>query len=340
MTAPKSESTAVATRQPNAVAQKGEEGTGASLEKFERYGAMNRAARAEVTRARVVREVADMVALTEWGGKLTPVAQAAVAKWCIRRDVDPLTELDNVGGPYLNSEYWIRKLGELRVRGVVRDVKQMNVAFDKRLDALAKDQHAPEDVRERAKVEHYRRMEMRAQYGVPEEATGACLTLIYLAVGGEPIAGCKWGGGGTSVKQPRAGGSTAPNPIVENNPTLSVESQSIRRAMRQLALTVPALLPEFEEVSEEVKALRGSPDMTPAAGSGERDLNKTHRAVKVEGAGFGSVVLDDRPMVATPNDGAYGTMDELGQAADGAPLGEESDDEIREFDRQLKDEDK
>jgi hypothetical protein len=62
-----------------------------------------------VYRAREVREVADVVTLTEWGIRLTTVGAAAVAKWCTRRQVDPPTELDNVGALRINSEYYLRE---------------------------------------------------------------------------------------------------------------------------------------------------------------------------------------------------------------------------------------
>lgn len=231
-----------------------------ALERYGRFGNLPASARAEVQRSRAVREVADMIGVTAWGAQLTPVARAALAKWCIRRDVDPITELDNVGGPYVNAEYFQRKLGELRIRGIVSNVEQINIAPDPRLEALAKDQHAPEDDRAWAAREHYRRLRLRATYGVPEEAAAACLTLLHLAAGGEPIAGVKWGGNGTSVKQPKHGGGSAPNPIVEANPTLSVESQSIRRAMRQLALMMPAVLPELDGLQTELAEIRGEGD--------------------------------------------------------------------------------
>lgn len=253
--------TAVTKPQPAAVARADDETKeGKGLDRYAEFGRLPVHARAEVYRAREIRETADMVALTEWGAKLTEVQRVAVAKWCIRRDADPVTELDNVGGPYLNSEYYLRKLGELRVRGVVRDVEQFHIGNDPRLAALAKDPNAPEETRAAAKKEHYRRLELRIKHSVPEEAAAVHVTLLHLAAGGDPIEGVKWGGNGTSVKQPRHGGGSAPNPVVEANPALSVESQSVRRAMRALALKMPSALPEFVDDDTDTPELRPADD--------------------------------------------------------------------------------
>lgn len=282
MTAPARNQNAVARRDEKPAAapalQKVEGAEGKSLDRMREFGALNPAAQAEFRRAQQLRGVADMIGLTEWGKNLTPAGSIAMARWCMARGVDPITDIDNVGGPYINSEFFLRKLGELRVAGVVRDHTLDNIANDPRLEALAKDQHAPDDVREKAKAEHFRRVLLRIEHGVPDQATGACLCSIYLAGGGEPITGVKWGGGGTSVKQHRRDGGTAPNPIVEANPVLSVESQAIRRAMRSLALAHPGLVDlssadtEAREIASEHRLEGATPfDQEPRAlGRGSR----------------------------------------------------------------------
>jgi hypothetical protein len=59
--------------------------------------------------------------------------------------------------------------------------------------------------------------------------------------------------------QPRHGGGQAPNPIAENNPTLSVESQSIRRALRQLISHITGsrvTLPNVDAMADELGNLQ------------------------------------------------------------------------------------
>lgn len=172
---------------------------------------------------------------TSWGQNMSTTMRRAYAQYCHEHDVDPVTEMDNLGGNvYVNSEWYLRKLGELRRRGIVKDFELRHIQNDPRLRAIFEDEKMPETIRDQARQRWFDMMMMRVEQNAPDEAFAVCVCIIRLPNGGAPIVGCKWAGNGTSVKQPRSGGASAPNPIAESNPTLSVESMAIRRAMRQL----------------------------------------------------------------------------------------------------------
>jgi hypothetical protein len=167
-----------------------------------------------------------------------------------------MTELDILGGNfYINSEWSLRKLGEMRRRGLVDDFWIVHIHADTRLKALIDDPNMGETYREEARRRWSDALFKRVEQNVPEEAAAAAIAYIVLPGGGHPIKGCKWGGNGTSVRQARGGGATAPNPIVENNAALSVESQAIRRAMRQVASAVGDLAPDFEKIESELSGI-------------------------------------------------------------------------------------
>lgn len=212
--------------------------------------------------------VAAMSSLS-WGQGLTPGIRRSIAEWCRRHDVDPMTELDVLGGNfYVNAEWYLRKLGELRRQGVVADFWLEHIHADARLKALIDDASTPEDIRERARRTWTDMMFKRIEHNAPEAAEAVCVAYIVLPDGGHPVKGCKWGGNGTSIKQPRRGEGTAPNPIVENNAALSVESQAIRRAVRQVASAVEQMRAleraedELEQISERLEANREHIDKT------------------------------------------------------------------------------
>lgn len=200
--------------------------------------------------------MAAAIANLSWGKNLDERTRRAIADFGHRYGIDPITEIDLLGGGlYVNSEYYLRRLGELRQQGVVKDFWLDHINADDRLIKLFMDEAAPKDVRERARAEHYRRVDERIRHNAPEQADAICVCNIVLASGGHPVQGVKWGGNGTSVMQPKGGGGSAPNPVVEANPELSVESQSVRRAMRQVASYIPAMAAHFATMDVELKDL-------------------------------------------------------------------------------------
>jgi hypothetical protein len=221
---------------------------------------------AKVEVERMLGQITAALASMTWGQRMTPLMRRATAQYCLAYGIDPLTELDLLGGvPYVNSEFYLRKLGELRIRGIVVDYWLDNLANDEQLLRAASgtgNGAMPEAMREWATTEYWRRWQRRRELGAKEEAEAVCACHIVLAGGGHPIVGWKQGGGGTSIKQFKSGGGAAPNPVVEeeNNSALAVESQAVRRAVRQIKSHVesPGLMElarYFEGVEEGAKAL-------------------------------------------------------------------------------------
>lgn len=219
----------------------------------------------EVSRQQL--QVIGALSSMSWGKGLSSAMRRAVSQFCDRYGIDALTELDVLGGAfYINAEYYLRKLGELRRAGVVRDFWFEHIHADRRLLEDAKDEMAPPEVRAQALSLWYENRRKRVEQNAPEEAAAIAICYVQLADGGSLIKGCKWAGNKTSVQQPRSGGGSAPNPIAENNPTLFVESTSARRAMRQVTSHVEdgskfklpdfsAMDRELEEISETVRPI-------------------------------------------------------------------------------------
>lgn len=183
------------------------------------------------------------IAGSSWGKNMSPGLRRAIAEYCQRYDVDPVTEIDNLGGSiYVNAEWHMRKLGEARRAGVVKDFWLEHIHADERLERIIKapDGTYPPAMVAKAREKWDRSLWLRIEHNVPENAAAACICYIDLGDRGHPVQGCKWGGNGESVPQMKSGGGSYPNPIVENNPELSVESQAIRRAFRQVLSHVSA----------------------------------------------------------------------------------------------------
>jgi hypothetical protein len=196
---------------------------------------------ARLEQRRIEGQIVAAVAAQTWGQNLTATMRRAVAQYCMRYGMDPLTEIDILGGcPYPNSEFYLRKLGELRSSGIVKDFWFERISADPELLKVAGDESAPADMRDWSRKEHWRRWQRRRELGAREQAINAVAFHVVLAAGGHEIVGWKQAGGGTAVKQFSSGGGGRPNPIVEdeNNGALSVESQAVRRAVRQISTHV------------------------------------------------------------------------------------------------------
>lgn len=191
-----------------------------------------------------------------WGQGLTPGIRKAIAEYCRVYDVDPLTELDVLGGSfYVNSEWFLRKLGDMMRRGDIESFWLAHIHKDERLREVMQDPEAPAEIRAEAADAWYRAKLQRALHNAPENAEAICVAYIKLPGIPRPITGCKWGGNGTSIQQPNRGGGSRPNPVVENNAALSVESQAIRRAVRQVSSHVGSRLPDFDKMDSDLTAL-------------------------------------------------------------------------------------
>lgn len=234
---------------------------------------------AALEQRRIEGQIVAAVASQTWGKSLTATMRRAVAQYCMRYGIDPLTELDMLGGnPYPNAEFYLRVLGELRLKGVVKDFWFDRISNDAELLKVAGDESAPGDDREWARREHWRRWRRRRELGAKEQATDACAFHIVLATGGHEIVGWKQAGGGTAVKQWSDRGAK-PNPIVEdeNNAALSVESQAVRRAVRQ--------------ISSHVKGAAASPLL---------EIAKQFSAIETEAEALGEQIVATQPPEPEP----------------------------------------
>lgn len=252
---------------------------------------------------RIQNQMAALIGALSWGSGMGLATRRGWAEWCHTYGLDPATEVDNLGGnPYPNGEYYLRRLGELRSDGIITDAWLEHIQDDRRLLEVADDNRAPTDLREQAARRYYQNKIRRAEFNVPEQAAAVCVATAVLKTGGKVVTGCKWGGNGTSVKQPRHGGAASPNPVVESNPTLSVETQAVRRLMRQIASYVPRLMAQMNEM--------------------ELAAEHVGASTRVEAAMVDDQVAADqrigRPVIQPPGDDPYGLPSAPAQRALGA----------------------
>lgn len=175
----------------------------------------------------------------KWG-KISGSDLSDQSRWMMARmaeifDIDPLTELDILGGCfYIKADAWARKLNAL---DTLRDLKIINIsaAFSKAMREQAKqklmdaDEYGDEDMRQDAKrliraAQHAD--ERRAHYQVPDIAVAAYEALAFLD--GEPT--------------PRGECNYAPNgpndPVGRDRPAETARTRTLGRLARK---TVPSL---------------------------------------------------------------------------------------------------
>lgn len=172
-----------------------------------------------------------------WGSQLKAETLYAVARWCQVRDIDPVLELDVLGGkPLPNARWWLRKLGELG--GALEYIREDMINADPRLEALAKAGD------EEAKTESRRRLRERIKYFAPEEAAAICVVHIKVASMTEEVVGMQFAGGGTGRKIGSGGvikrGGDA-DPIGEAFPGESAVTRAYGKAARVLSGFFPKL---------------------------------------------------------------------------------------------------
>lgn len=165
-----------------------------------------------------------------WAKEFDANTVRAVAEYAHRYGIDPVTEIEVLGGRiYLSAPYYQRRGAELIQAGVVDRIEQDHVAHDARLETLAKSEVA--DEAEWARREIARRVRVRIQHGAPEKAAAVVVTRVWARGMTEPIEGCNWCGGGVRQR----------DPVGEAEPTKTAETRSARRAWKQLVSAVPAL---------------------------------------------------------------------------------------------------
>lgn len=189
-----------------------------------------------------------------WAKEIDENTIRAIAVWAKANDIDAATEIDVLGGNiYVNSKEAYRKLGELTAGGYILKHGPIDwIHSDKRLEAL----QAAGD--EWAATENTRRLRLRVEHHVPEEATTAGVYRIWHRELSEPVVGVKWNQKGRKITINKRDGGTFQkdaDPVGDLNPMETIESRAIRRAMLKLRGAVPALAERLRVQAEEAVAL-------------------------------------------------------------------------------------
>lgn len=247
---------------------------------------------------------------TVWAKDFSPETMRAVATWAAANNVEPVTEIEVLGGRlYLNARYYERKLSELAGLHQIDYAKPIWCHVDKRVEALASSGD------EEMKAESRRRLKLRIEYALPDEADAACVYEIKHRNMTEPVRGAKAHvpGKKKTIKKKDGGSFTVDaDPVGDQSPFETIETRALRRAMLKLKEAFPGIRIagsrdddsiEVNEVVhgnyEEVKAEREVKQITPGASTFEPPIDAAApepvvaAAVEIEDD---DTVVDDRWM--------------------------------------------
>jgi hypothetical protein len=170
----------------------------------------------------IQRNVNEAIAKKNWGTALDAPTIRAVADYCIRYNLDPVEDIDILGGrPYRKAIHYIKRLGDLTEAGHVEWHNHEHVEADPRLDEMAKDARDPE-AQEWALKEMHRRLRLRITHAIPDAAKGAVVYHVKMKQLTEVISAANWCGGGTRKD----------DPVGEGRPQLTAETRAARRCIR------------------------------------------------------------------------------------------------------------
>lgn len=174
---------------------------------------------------------------TVWAKEFDSDTIRAVANWAKANGVEPVTEIDVLGGRlYLNARYYERTLSHLVGAGLIDYYEPRWCHVDKRLEALAD----AGDVE--AKELSRRRMLMRIEHNLPDEADAACVYVIKHRNMAEAITGAKAHipGRKRTIKKKDGGSFTVDaDPVGDQAPMETIETRACRRAMLKLKEAFP-----------------------------------------------------------------------------------------------------
>lgn len=149
--------------------------------------------------ADMIRNAALHMAETGWGKEISPVARAAVVRYCFEIGADPLGHVYVLGGNiYLNARFWM-------------DLVAANPKF------LRDEVHFIHQDKRADDAEQETRRLLRVQYGVPEEAPGAAIVTLHYE-GRGPFIGVNWAG------------VRAKDPVGKEEPTKTAQTRAYRKA--------------------------------------------------------------------------------------------------------------
>lgn len=185
---------------------------------------------------------------------LSDVAVRAIGAWAIAADIDPVTEIDVLGGNvYINADYYERKLSELIGLGVIAYARPDWIHHDQRLDVLA------DEGDEASRVERVRRLRERVLHNVPENADHAAVYRVKHRGMDEEITGVKFHVPGKKKTVRRKGGTGTyevdADPIGDAAPETTIETRALRRAMLKLRAALPGDVKLASSRDEDVVSL-------------------------------------------------------------------------------------
>jgi hypothetical protein len=209
-----------------------------------------------------------------WAKEFDANTIRAVAEWARVNGVDPVTEIDVLGGRiYLNARLYERILSQLIGAGQIDFARKDWIHLDRRIEKLA------DEGDQEMKAESRRRMKLRIQYNVPDNADAACVYRVKHQQLTEEVTGVKWHEPGKkrTIKKRDGGSFTVDaDPVGDQFPFETIETRALRRCMLQLKEAFPDLrVPSTKDDDtaeiadivhgnyEEVKASREVRQLTP-----------------------------------------------------------------------------
>ncbi len=224
-------------------AQKPEPGTDVALTR-DSVGVLPPEVRNAIALRKMQNQVASQLASMNWGKALDLDTRRALADWGQTMGVDVSTEIDVLGSNiYLNSRFYLRKLGELIASGVVEYAYADHVEHDDRLTTLGAE----------GEGEASRRLRERLMYRLDDKAVSAVVFRVKLRNMEREVTGAKQCGTGKKTSY----GKLA-DPVGEEFPTETSESRAARRCMRLLVTHVPPhmgqQLDQIERTAETIES--------------------------------------------------------------------------------------
>jgi len=209
------------------------------------------AASLAVEERKVRNAIAQQIRGATWAKDIDERTIRAVAEYAYRHGIDPVTEVEVLGGRiYKTSTYYERKGAELIAAGVLTRVEKDNITHDERGAALyatcmewAREAEAAGDPEEAAKLrraandarrETIRRQMERIRWGAPDHAAAVVVVRLYVNGLDAPVEGCQWAGPGLRMKKAKEGREYEGDPIGAAEPAKTAETRAARRAWKQL----------------------------------------------------------------------------------------------------------
>jgi hypothetical protein len=206
-------------------------------EKLARRTSLTPAQQAQIEERRAHSLMVQQIKGAVWAKEFDAYTIRAVAAWSQANDIDPVTEVDVLGGNiYINSRYYERILSRLIGAGQIDYARPDWVHVDTRLAHLAAEGDA--DARE----ESHRRQLARIEFNLHENADAACVYRIKHRLMQQEITGAKEhvpGRKRTIKKKDGSSFTVDADPIGDQAPTETIETRALRRAMLKLKEAFP-----------------------------------------------------------------------------------------------------